>query len=205
MLIKWVRCGVADPDAFESGQRNWARLRGLPGFLGQGGGWSRREPGVAHVFGCWADRSSYERFMAGEHDGIASAQAGTYQMIEIRLFERLMDIGARFPADFADAALLRLAYCHVKAIRQAHFVEAQAEVWNPGMARAPGMRRGAFGQRGESEFLVLSLWASVSDHERYVDEHFPALRERSGAVDDLDRITGDLVDLEPRWTVPAGL
>jgi hypothetical protein len=202
-LIKWIRCGVADAEAFDSGQRNWARLRGLPGFVGQGGGWSRREPGVAHVFGCWADRSSYERFMASEHDGIAVAQAGMYEIIETRLFDRLLDIGERFPADFADAALLRLAYCQVKKTRRAHFIEAQVEVWNPGMVLAPGMRRGVFGQRGEAEFLVLSLWASVSDHERYVKERFSGLRERSGAVDDLDRITGDLVDLEPGWTVAA--
>jgi Domain of unknown function (DUF4937 len=205
VLIKWITCGATDPGAFDRGQRNWARLRGLPGFLGQGGGWSRREPGVAHVFGCWADRSSYESFMAGEHDGIASTQAGTYDMIEARLFERLMDIGARFPGDFADAALVRLAHCQVKATRQEHFITAQAEVWNPAMALAPGMRRGVFGRRGGAEFLVLSLWATVGDHERYVDEDFPGLRARSGAVDDLASITGDLVDLEPLWTVPAGL
>jgi hypothetical protein len=204
VLIKWIRCGVTDRGAFGSGQQTWAGLRGRPGFLGQGGGWSRREPGVAHVFGCWADQPSYERFMAETHDGIASAQAGTYDAIEVRLFEHLMEIGARFPAGFADASLARLAYCHVRANRQAHFIGAQVEVWNPGMTRSPGMRGGMFGQRGEAEFLVLSLWRSVTDHERYLSEYFPNLRERSGAADDLDSITGDLVDLESAWAVPPG-
>jgi hypothetical protein len=202
VLIKWIRCGVTDRAAFGSGQRTWAGLRGQPGFLGQGGGWSRREPGVAHVFGCWADQPSYERFMAETHDGIASAQAGTYDAIEVRLFEHLMEIGERFPADFADVSLARLAYCHVRANRQAHFMGAQAEVWNPGMTRSPGMRGGMFAQRGEAEFLVLSLWRSGTDHERYLGEYFPNLRERSGAADDLDSITGDLVDLESAWAVP---
>ena len=59
-----------------------------------------------------------------------------------------------------------------------------------------------FGQRGEAEFLVLSLWQSVTDHERYLSEYFPDLRERSGAAEDLDSITGDLVDLESAWAVP---
>jgi hypothetical protein len=29
------------------------------------------------------------------------------------------------------------------------------------------------------------------------------LRERSGAAEDLDAVTGDLVDLETTWTVPG--
>ncbi len=142
--------------------------------------------------------------MAEAHDGIASAQAGTYDAIEVRLFEHLTDIGERFPAGFAGASLARLAYCQVKAGRQAHFAGAQAGVWNPGMTRSPGMRGGMFGQRGQAEFLVLSLWRSVRDHERYLSEYFPDLRERSGAADDLDSITGDLVDLESAWGVPPG-
>jgi hypothetical protein len=40
------------------------------------------------------------------------------------------------PADFADASLMRLAHCRVKANLQAHFIEAQAEIWNPGMVQA---------------------------------------------------------------------
>jgi len=72
------------------------------------------------------------------------------------------------------------------------------------MTRSPGMRGGMFGQRGEAEFLVLSLWRSVTDHERYLSEYFPDLRQRSGAADDLDSITGDLVDLESAWAVPPG-
>lgn len=203
VLIKWIRCRVADSGAFSQAQLTWAGLRGLPGFLGQAGGWSRHEPGLAHVFGCWAGRPSYEAFMTETHDRIAPVQMDTYDEIVVRLFERRLDIGGRFPADFADSSLVRLAHCHVPATRQAHFIRAQAEVWNPGMAGAAGMRRGVFARRGESEFLVLSLWRSAMDHERYLRERFPRLRQRSGAADDLDSVAGDLVDLEPAWTVPA--
>lgn len=141
--------------------------------------------------------------MTETHDSVVTAQTGTYDEIVVRLFEHQLDIGERFPADFAGASLVRLAHCHVPANRQAHFVRAQAEVWNPGMTGAAGMRRGVFARRGESEFLVLSLWRSAVDHERYLRERFPGLRRRSGAADDLDSVTGDLVDLEPAWTVPA--
>lgn len=203
MLIKWITCRVTDPEGYSRGQQTWAELRDLPGFRGQGGGWSRRDPDVAHIFGCWSDRPSYEAFMAEMHDRIAPAQLGTYRDVLVSLFEHHLDIGERFPADFADASLIRIAHCHVPPSRQTHFIRAQAEIWNPGMARAVGMRRGVFARRGESEFLVLSLWRSAADHERYLNDHFPVLRRWSGAADDLDSITGDLVELEPTWTVPA--
>lgn len=63
------------------------------------------------------------------------------------------------------------------------------------------MRAGVFGRRGESEFLVLTLWNSAADHARYRTDRFPELRRRSLAADDLDSITGDLVEIEPLWTV----
>jgi hypothetical protein len=203
MLIKWITCLTADRAAFDIGQRTWAALHRQPGFLGQGGGWSRREPGLAHIFGCWADRPSHQAFMARTHDHLATAQAGTYHSIEVRLFERCLDIGEGFRGDFTFASLARLAYCHVPAERQDHFIAVQAEVWNPGMTSAPGMRGGMFARRGQTEFLVLSLWLSVMDHDRYLTERFPSLRAQSRAADDLDSITGDLVELEPHWTVCA--
>ncbi len=114
-----------------------------------------------------------------------------------------LDISERFPTHIAGASLVRLAHCQVRVTRQAHFLRAQAQVWNPAMTGSAGMRGGVFAQRGEAEFLVLSLWRSTLDHERYLSERFPDLRRRSGAADDLDNITADLVDLEPAWTVPA--
>jgi hypothetical protein len=75
---------------------------------------------------------------------------------------------------------------------------------DPGMVQAPGMRGGVFAQCVGGEFLVLSMWASLTDHERYLSERFPSLRHLSGAEDDLDGITGDLIELEPAWTVLSG-
>jgi heme-degrading monooxygenase HmoA len=153
---------------------------------------------VAQIFAFWRSQLDYEDFQAGAHDRIAESQAGTYDGIEVRLFERHLDIGAGLPAD---GSVARLAHCHVKAGRQEHFVLAQADVWNPGMVAAPGMRGGVFGRRGDDEFLVLSLWNSAADHEGYRTDRFPELRRRSDAAGDLDGIAGDLVQLDPSWTV----
>ncbi|SFR28762.1 protein of unknown function [Lentzea waywayandensis] len=85
MLIKWVRCEVTDPAAFDRGQRGWGALAGLPGFLGQRGGWG--EQGIAHVVAFWRSADDHAAFLAGPHDALAAAQRGTYGEIEVRLFE----------------------------------------------------------------------------------------------------------------------
>jgi hypothetical protein len=194
-------CRTVDREAFDHGQRAWSGLCGRPGFLGQCGGWSRRDGRLAHIFGCWADMPSYRAFMGEAHDGLAGTQYGTYDSIEVRLFDHRLDIGAGFAAGDVHATLLRLAHCHVRADRRAHFAQAQAEVWNPGMSTAPGMLGGTFAQRADGEFLVLSRWGSEADHDSYVHDRFLDLRGRSGAAEDLDTVAGDLVDVEPAWTL----
>lgn len=204
MLIKWVTCRVLDRAAFDQGQRAWSALHGRPGFHSQGGGWSLREPDLAHLFACWADRAGYEHWMAREHDRFAAAQTGTYRAVRARLFEHRLPIGLGVPLDFTGASLVRVAHCHVRAGRRAHFVDAQATVWNPGMGTAPGLRHGSFAERDGSEFLVLSLWRSPADHDHYRAERFPALHRRSAAAGDLTSVGGDSVVVEPAWTVSAG-
>jgi hypothetical protein len=196
VLIKWIQCRVSDMDAFGRAQRGWTELSAVEGFLGQCGGWS--EPGVAQIVAFWRNQLDYENFMTGAHDRIAESQAGTYDGIDVRLFDHHLDVGAGLPAG---GSVARLAHCHVKAGRQEHFVLAQATVWNPGMVAAPGMRGGVFGRRGDAEFLVLSQWNSTADHEQYRTDRFPELRRRSDAADDLDSITGALVELDPSWIV----
>lgn len=203
VMIKWIRCRAADVDSFARGQRAWSALSGLPGFLGQCGGWSRDEPAVAHVFAWWNSRRDHQAFLTAAHDRLAAGQADTYDTIEVRLLEHRLDIGPGLPTAFSAGSVLRLAHCQVKADRQEHFVRTQSEVWNPGMRAAPGMRGGVFARAGRTEFLVLSLWRSATDHERYRVDHFPALRHRARPADDLDAITGDLIELDPTWTVAS--
>ncbi|MEV6712541.1 DUF4937 domain-containing protein [Lentzea sp. NPDC051208] len=85
VLIKWIRCRVTDPAAFDRGQRGWGALADVPGFLGQRGGWG--EPGIAHVVAFWRSAADHAAFLAGSHDALAAAQQGSYAEIDVRLFE----------------------------------------------------------------------------------------------------------------------
>ena len=200
--MKWITCEVVDRPGFDSGQRAWAALQGAPGFLGQGGGWSCQDPGTAHLFASWANRASYQAFMDGQHDDIAAAQAGTYAGIGVRVLEHRLDVGRPVRPGFPGASLLRMAYCHVRPERTGHFISAQADVWTPGMASAPGMLGGVFAQAAGTEFLVLSTWRSPADHEKYRAERFTDLRRRAAATEDLTDVAGDLVEVERAWSVP---
>ncbi|WNI18399.1 YdbC family protein [Actinacidiphila sp. ITFR-21] len=201
MLVKWIRCGVVDRPGFDRGQRGWAALREQSGFRGQGGGWSRAQPGVAHLFAFWDERRSYDAFMAGPHDGMATAQHGTFEMLAVNLFEHRLDVKVGFEPRFADADLLRVALCKVRPERVDHFTLMQQRVWNPAMAGSPGMLRGVFGQGTVNDFLVLSMWNSATEHGKYREGAVSRLSERAELDDDVLSVAGDVVDVEQAWTV----
>lgn len=197
-----MRCTVVDRGGFERGQRKWAGLLGEPGFRGQGGGWSRSRPGVVHLFGFWESRVLYDSFMARSHDRLAASQSGTYRDMEVRLFEYRFDVKMGFEPRFTDADLLRVAHCRVHQDRADHFALMQEKVWNPAMAGSPGMLRGVFAQaEPDHEFLVLSMWDSAAERAKYRTERVErlALRAQTGA--DIASIAGDVIDMEPAWTV----
>ncbi|GAA0476423.1 MULTISPECIES: YdbC family protein [Streptomyces] len=201
MLVKWIRCTVVDRRGFERGQRKWAGLLGEPGFRGQGGGWSRTRPGVAHLVAFWESRAFYDSFMARSHDRLAAAQVGTFKNGQTRLFEHELDVKVGFRPVFADADVLRLAYCQVRADRVDHYKLMQEKVWNPAMAGSPGMLRGLLGRAPGEEFLVLSLWQSAAERGKYRPERLERLALRAQLAADVAGVTGDVVDLEPSWTV----
>ncbi|MEC4015863.1 YdbC family protein [Streptomyces sp. H27-D2] len=201
MLVKWIRCTVGDRRGFERGQRKWAGLLGEPGFRGQGGGWSRARPGVAHLFGFWESRAFYDSFMARSHDRLAAAQSGTFQDAQVRLFEYQFDVKVGFRPQFSDADVLRVAHCGVRADRVEHFTLMQEKVWNPAMAGSPGMLRGMFGRAPGDEFLVLSMWDSATERGKYRPERVERLALRAQMAVDVTALAGDVVDLEPSWTV----
>ncbi|MFR9724573.1 YdbC family protein [Streptomyces sp. MS19] len=202
MLVKWMRCTVTDRVGFERGQRKWAGLLGEPGFRAQGGGWSRTREGVVHLFGFWESRAFYDSFMARSHDRLAQAQSGTYQDMRVRLFQYRFDVKTGFEPRFGEADLLRVAHCQVHRERAEHFALMQEKVWNPAMAGSPGMLRGLFAEaEPDSEFLVLSMWNSAAERAKYRTERVErlALRAQTGA--DVAAIAGDVIDMEPSWTV----
>lgn len=202
VLVKWMRCTVVDRRGFERGQRKWAGLLGEPGFRGQGGGWSRAREGVAHLFGFWESRAFYDSFMARSHDRLHAAQLGTYKDMRVRLFEYRFDVKTGFRPVFSDADLLRVAHCRVRGDRIDHYTLMQEKVWNPAMAGSPGMLRGVFTQaQAEDEFMVLSMWDSAAEHGKYRTERVERLALRAQLGADVTGIAGDVIDLEPSWTV----
>ncbi|NUR00759.1 MAG: YdbC family protein [Streptomyces sp.] len=201
MLVKWIRCGVLDRAGFDRGQRGWTALGDQPGFRGQGGGWSRAQPGVAHLFAFWDGRAEYDSFMAGPHDGIAAAQKSTFEMLAVRLFEHRLDVKVGFEPRFDDTDLLRVALCKVRPDRVDHFTSMQERVWNPAMAGSPGMLRGVFGQGTGSDFLVLSMWNSATEHGKYREGAVARLSDRAELDSDVLSVAGDVVDVVQAWTV----
>ncbi|MER5725504.1 YdbC family protein [[Kitasatospora] papulosa] len=201
MLVKWIRCTVVDRHGFEREQRKWAGLLGEPGFLTQSGGWSRRQPDVAHVFAFWENRVFYDSFMARAHDRLAAPQAGTYKDLQVKLFEYRFDVKTGFEPDFTDADVVRIAHSRVYEDRVDHFALMQQRVWNPAMAGSPGMLRGVFGEAPGPEFLVLSMWQSSAERGKYRPGSAARLEARAETERDVEALTGDVVQLEPSWTV----
>ncbi|QNE74406.1 DUF4937 domain-containing protein [Streptomyces finlayi] len=201
MLVKWIRCTVVDRHGFERGQRKWTGLLGEPGFRGQSGGWSRREPDVAHVFAFWENRVFYDSFMARGHDRLAAAQSGMYRDMQVKLFEYRFDVKTGFEPHFTDADVVRVAHSRVHEDRGEHFSLMQRQVWNPAMAGSPGMLRGMFGEAPGHEFLVLSMWQSSAERGKYRPQGVERLSERAQTETDVAELTGDVVELQPLWTV----
>ncbi|HEY9332286.1 MULTISPECIES: YdbC family protein [unclassified Streptomyces] len=201
MLVKWIRCSVGDRRGFERGQRKWAGLLGEPGFRGQGGGWSRSRPEVAHVFAFWENRVFYDSFMARGHDALAAAQVGTCNDIQVKLFEYRFDVKTGFEPHFTDADVVRVAHSRVHEDRVEHFALMQQRVWNPAMAGSPGMLRGVFGEAPGHEFLVLSMWQSSAERGKYRPASAERLSQRAQTEDDVVSLAGDVVQLETAWTV----
>ncbi|MFI9626232.1 YdbC family protein [Streptomyces sp. NPDC052042] len=201
MLVKWIRCTVVDRRGFEREQRKWAELLGESGFSGQGGGWSRERPDVAHVFAFWENRVFYDSFMARGHDRLAAAQSGTYSGLQVKLFEHRFDVKTGFEPRFTDADVIRVAHSTVHEDRAEHFALMQERVWNPAMAGSPGMLRGMFGEAPGHEFLVLSMWQSSAERGKYRAGSIERLTQRTQLEDDVAAVAGDVVQLEPSWTV----
>ena len=51
------------------------------------------------------------------------------------------------------------------------------------------------------EFLVLSMWRSAAEHGKYRTERVERLALRVQTEADVAALTGDIVELEPTWTV----
>lgn len=161
----------------------------------------RGRAGVAHIFSFWESRAFYDSFMARSHDRLAASQSGTFKDMQAKLFDHRFDVKTGFEPRFTDADLVRVAHCRVHEERAEHFALMQEKVWNPAMAGSPGMVRGLFGEAPAHEFMILSMWQSAAEHGKYRVERIERLALRAQIEADVAAMTGDIVELEPSWTV----
>jgi hypothetical protein len=153
------------------------------------------------VFAFWENRVFYDSFMAREHDRLAAAQSGMYKDMRVKLFDYRFDVKTGFEPHFTDADVVRVAHSRVYEDRVDHFALTQQRVWNPAMAGSPGMLRGVVGEAPGHEFLVLSMWQSSAERGKYRPASIARLSARAETERDVETLTGDVVRLEPSWTV----
>lgn len=214
MLLKLIQCRVSDDTrkSFSEAQTHWRALGCCAGFGGQFGGWSAADSNLAVIVGVWSDESAYARFMRDVHDSIfeGHGQKGTYQSIDVSLWHEMFPISGAFPSIVSavgSAGAVRLARCRLLPDREGHFLDAQRNIWNPGMAGAGGMLGGAFSRSTTqpNEFLVCTLWESLDAHQHYKNGPFSGLRRRAEVETDCDDLRGWVVTTESAWRVsPIG-
>lgn len=104
LFCKWMHCQVEphNKNTFAAAQARWSDLAGLPGFLGQMGGWNVHEPTEACIVSFWQDTDTYQHFMQNHHDAIfhKTGQAHSYRKITIEHFQ------GRFEHTTADCSVL---------------------------------------------------------------------------------------------------
>ncbi|MEC0297698.1 YdbC family protein [Peribacillus frigoritolerans] len=204
MLMKWIKCQVNEENkrSFSKAQEGWGQLRHCAGFVGQFGGWNRKEPCEAGILSVWKDLHCHQRFMQHQHDEIfaKSDQGSTYTNISVDIFESISNIGTTDITDFVEKGkLLRVAECSVENVKRARFEQVLRDAGNRGMI--PGMLSGAFGKRQNGRYLAASLWDNEDSHQRYADKELPALINESGVKDSTQRISVSLIELQPKWAV----
>ncbi|MBC7543779.1 MAG: DUF4937 domain-containing protein [Candidatus Sericytochromatia bacterium] len=215
MFVKLFVTTSSDPARFTQGQLAWRQLAGLPGFLGQLGGWGIANPREAVILSLWQDEAAYDRFMAADHDRIyavagQTAVRDTSQMTcflqDRAIAGRQADLGDLVPWLARDerpvAPFMRLVECVVHPGAREAFRHMQATLWNPALT-ANGVLAGVFGVGTEDphRFLTATVWASAADHDAYNRNVIPALMRQTDVIGACRAITGRVVHADPDWTV----
>jgi len=213
MYVKLIRCRVALDlkERFSRGQLRWSGLAGVPGFVAQVGGWSRRDEAV--ILAVWQDQPSYVAFMRDVHDAVfeGGEQPGSYHWSKVTLWPGVTAISGHpsvsSPRAWLDVEVLRLTRCVVpETAHRAHFEERQRRIWAPSMASNEGMRGGIF-CRNEAEYLVVTGWQTAASHTAWRHHTFPSAWGRAKDAESSRPlvVSGSSATLQllPEWRVVA--
>ncbi|BAJ04176.1 DUF4937 domain-containing protein [Shewanella violacea] len=208
MIAKYIRCDVTSQmrPEFSKGQGLWQETAPCDGFISQLGGWERTT-GKAIILALWRDMNSIQAFMTLEHDVIAenTNQAGTYSAISVSYLQAVMTIPGsieRSEDRQADCGFMRIADCQVSPTKADLFIQEQQDLWNPGMQKLEGFLGGHLWQfiHEPQRYLVTSYWLSEEDHDDYVRDHFPLLKQQA-ASKIIATISGHQVQTEKSWKI----
>ena len=107
-----------------------------------------------------------------------------------------------FEPRFTDADVVRVAHCQVHEDRVEHFALMQEKVWNPAMAGfARHAARGRSGRRRGTSSWCCRCGSRPPSTASTGTERVERLALRAQIEADVAALTGDIVQLEPSWTV----
>lgn len=210
MLLKWAVCSVAEEQLslFSIAQKKWEALKGVQGFLGQIGGWTRDTPPYACMLSLWQDEASYWDFMQHQDEIIFphNKQNELFSSPSTTLCTEIMAIPGsmqNFISALSACNMLRVTASQTFPERTQDFIQNQIKIWNPGMAEARGMYSAIVARTDEHppRFLLTSLWQDRQAHQAYLATLFPLIRKYAQLPQTVQQIKGWFVQLEKEWQV----
>lgn len=204
-VVKWIRAQSPQAAAFDLAQRRWHQIANFPGFGGQQGGWSTQDPQRAVIIALWTSRAAHDAFLDTTHSDIAEAQRTSYTSIDVGLLD--VEITTEQPPQLHQAdRVLRTATCCLRPGHLSHVLDVQQQIWLPAMKDAgmgSGLLASGYDDTNLEPFIVvMTTWPSRRVHDDYQHHRVPQLRKQADVGSDFTSIAGDLIALEPGWTVP---
>ncbi|WP_096187529.1 YdbC family protein [Evansella halocellulosilytica] len=210
VIIKRITCDVKEDQKLEfyEYQKQWKPLSDVQGFLGQIGGWNKKDPLKACIYSFWQSETDYQHFMREIHDDmfVSSGQEETYHSINVNLFQEQLSLPGsenNIVPILRSSRYCRIALPEVREEKVKHFVDMQKNVWNFGMKKCNGMLGGTFAcaLNDRSNFLVFSGWKTKDDHQKYMEDHFPDLFKNASPHNDVLNLKGEQFEVEEAWVV----
>ena len=207
MLLKAIQCQVAPEfrSEFSNGQRAWAGVSELKGFMGQLGGWHEDTAWITCWWESWED---YSIFMEQRHDQLyeANGQKGAIQESSINFWESMpkawIDRTRSLPLSQSSGRIL------IEILELSHgalpeFEDFLTWRWRPALASAPGLSQARMCRHRKllGRYMSWSHWEENGNCiglARMLQPGFSLPNRRLTLLKSLRQF---VVPLEPSWTV----
>ncbi|MFT7625922.1 MAG: heme-degrading monooxygenase HmoA [Myxococcota bacterium] len=185
MLVTLTRYSVdaGNEERFSEEQQLFSRLRGTPGFVFRGGGWSSEERATLLAF--WKDEASHASAEKSAQKSLARLRKGRVHKRVVTLpwtvTEELHGSAPLVTLALARARTLRADLFQVRAAAVVDFLGQRSAVWSPGLKASAGMLGAVFckGEGGWS--MTLTAWRDAVSHRVFAESRVRDLIDRSRA------------------------